>query len=67
MYVKAKKNKSTHTIENSRAVSKESEKDRQETAILTPSASSEDEASVEKKPKDGNLSEKFFLLDPSED
>ncbi|MBW2630807.1 MAG: hypothetical protein JRC90_03420 [Deltaproteobacteria bacterium] len=67
MYVKAKKSKSIHTIENSRAVSRESEKDQQETAILTPSANSEDEDSVEKKPKDGSLSEKFFLSNPPED
>jgi len=63
MYLKAKKNKSINTIENSRAVSTESEKDRQKKVILTPSANSEDEDTVEKKPKDGSLSEKFFLPD----
>ena len=67
MYVKAKKSKLIHIIENNRAVSPEAEKDQQETAILTPLDNNEDEDPVEKKPKDGGLSEKFFLPDLPED
>jgi len=67
MYVEAKKNKSIHITENSRAVSPEAGKDQREATILMPSANNEDEDPVEKKPKDGSLSEKFFLPDFPED
>ena len=67
MYLKVKKSESENVAEDSWPISPDSEKDQQETEILTSTDNNKDGDPVEKKIKNGSLSEKFFLSDPPED